>query len=177
VDDGGQEAAAGPAQPPRVVVGVDGSRESKEALVAALGEAARTGAVVEAVAAYSLEDFRTDSDGATRPTDEEVSAQVRDRLTATVDAVQAGLPDAIRSGLSGLRTLVIDGRPADVLLAQARGAQLLVVGNRRRSVLRGLMLGSVALRCALHGRSPVMVVHAAPVPDTARMTVAGPTTA
>jgi nucleotide-binding universal stress UspA family protein len=174
-DDSGQEAEAGPARAPRVVVGVDGSPESEAALAAALGEAATTGAVVEAVAAYSSDDFRTDSNGATRPTDEEVGAQASERLTATVDAVQAGLPDAIRSRLSVVRTIVVEGRPADVLLAQARGAQLLVVGHPGRSVLRGLMLGSVALRCALHGRCPVMVVRAAPVPDSARITVAEPT--
>jgi nucleotide-binding universal stress UspA family protein len=172
-----QEATAGRAEAPRVVVGVDGSPESKAARVAALGEAATTGAVVEAVAAYSLDDSRADSDGATTLTEDEVSARVRDRLAATVDEVHAGLPDAIRSRLSGVRALVVDGRPADALLEQARDAQLLVVGNRGHSVLRGLMLGSVALSCALHAGCPVMVVHGAPVPDAATMTVAEPTPA
>jgi nucleotide-binding universal stress UspA family protein len=177
VDASSQEAVAGPGQAPRVVVGVDGSPDSRAALVAALGEAATRGAVLEAVAAYSLGEFRTDRGRAPRPTDEEVSAQVRGRLTATVDAARADLPAAVRSQLSGVRTLVVGGQPADVLLEQARGAQLLVVGGRRHSALRGLMHGSVALNCVLRGRCPVMVVHAAPAPATATMTVAEPTPA
>jgi nucleotide-binding universal stress UspA family protein len=164
--DGAPQPTAEPVQEPRVVVGIDGSAESKAALAAALGEAAVTGAVVDALAVYARADFRTDAHRASTPTEDQIRDNVRDRLATTVDAALADLAPAIRSRLSGVRTLVLDGQPTDVLLQQARGAQLLVVGRHGHSVLRGLMLGSVALGCVLRSPCPVMVVHAAPAPDT-----------
>jgi nucleotide-binding universal stress UspA family protein len=46
-----------------------------------------------------------------------------------------------------------------VLLQRARSADLLVVGSRGRGAFRGLLLGSVALHCAMHAPCPVLVVH------------------
>ncbi|MCU1668819.1 MAG: universal stress protein, partial [Blastococcus sp.] len=42
---------------------------------------------------------------------------------------------------------------------RARDADLLVVGSQGRGAVRGLLLGSVALHCAMHAPGPVMVVH------------------
>jgi nucleotide-binding universal stress UspA family protein len=46
-----------------------------------------------------------------------------------------------------------------VLIDRARTADLLVVGSRGRGAFRGLLLGSIALRCAMRAPCPVMVVH------------------
>jgi nucleotide-binding universal stress UspA family protein len=56
----------------------------------------------------------------------------------------------------------MEGHPAHVLLEEAEGAHLLVVGSRSRNELEGVVLGSVALRCVMHAPCPVMVVHQPP---------------
>jgi nucleotide-binding universal stress UspA family protein len=167
-DDDGAGNGTAAAQAPRVVVGMDGSPESRAALAAALGEAAAMGAVVDAVAVYSLTDHR----GQSWPSRDDLAGQVRDRLNATIEAVRAGMPADVLAGVLGVRPVVLEGQPTDLLLQQAHGAQLLVVGSHGHGVLRGLVLGSVALGCVLHGRCPVMVVHGVPVADTAAVPLA-----
>ena len=55
----------------------------------------------------------------------------------------------------------------------AAGADLLVVGGRGRGPVRGILLGSVALHCAMHAPCPVMIVH----PSGSRTTSLEPATA
>ena len=51
------------------------------------------------------------------------------------------------------------GRPAEVLLAEAVGADPLVVGSRARRVLRSGR-GSVTQKLLAHASRPVAVLHA-----------------
>jgi nucleotide-binding universal stress UspA family protein len=44
-----------------------------------------------------------------------------------------------------------------VLLNAAKGAQLLVVGNRGHGEFRGALLGSVSMHCVQHAPCPVVV--------------------
>lgn len=142
----------------RVVVGVDGSDTARAALVAGLDEAARTGADVEAVAAYLVEDFWTDLGPMAGPPEEAIRADLRagaERTVAEVTAerAEAGLlvPPVVVS--------VVHGGASDVLVERSRDAELLVVGSRSHGGVRGLLLGSVALWCAVHAAGPVMVVR------------------
>jgi len=59
---------------------------------------------------------------------------------------------------SRLTLLVAQGDPAEVLVAAAKGADLLVVGTRGRSPFLGAVLGSVGLRCATAAACPVTLV-------------------
>jgi nucleotide-binding universal stress UspA family protein len=145
------------AESPRVVVGVDGSTESRAALVAALQEARRTGAEVEVVAAYFPTGYWTDATLVLVQTVEEIRADLQRRTEELVGDVlreQAGT-----GGVSRVRTGIHEGPAAEVLLQRARGAQLLVVGSCGRGAIRGVLLGSVALHCAMHAPGPVMLVH------------------
>jgi nucleotide-binding universal stress UspA family protein len=145
------------AESPRVVVGVDGSTESRAALVAAMQEARRTGAEVEVVASYFPTDYWTDATLVLVQSVEAIRADLQRRtegLVRDVVSEQAGTGGAIR-----VRTGIHEGPAAEVLLQRARGAELLVVGSRGRGAIRGLLLGSVALHCAMHAPGPVMLVH------------------
>jgi nucleotide-binding universal stress UspA family protein len=143
---------------PRVVVGVDGSPGGRAALEAAVSEAARTGATVDAVVSYAIEEYWTDlGTVVVPPVDvilERLRAQIDEVVTAVLaDRAAAGLP------VPAVTTAVVEGPAADVLVDRSRTARLLVVGGRAHGTLRGLLLGSVALACAMHASSPVMVVH------------------
>jgi nucleotide-binding universal stress UspA family protein len=159
------------AGPPRIVVGVDGSAESRAALVAALAEADRTGAEVEVVAAYFPTDYWTDVTLVLVQSVEAIRADLQLRTEELVADV-VGEQEAA-GGVARVRMTIQEGPAAEVLLQRARDAQLLVVGSRGRSAIRGLLLGSVALDCAMHAPGPVMLVP----PQTSGSTAAESVTA
>jgi nucleotide-binding universal stress UspA family protein len=51
------------------------------------------------------------------------------------------------------------GRPAEVLLSEAVGAELLVVGSRGSGGFAGLIMGSVTQKVLAHADCPVAVLH------------------
>lgn len=160
--------AAEEPQGTRVVVGIDGSAPSAAALRTALREAAALQGSVEAVAAFSLADVWLDTYGVQPPTAGDVRTRVVERLDTMVEEARAELSAELGSRLPALRTAVLEG-PADrVLLDASTGAGLLVVGSRGHSAARGLLVGSVALSCAMHATCPVMVVHASAVGQAER---------
>ena len=146
-------------QPPRVVVGIDGSEGSRAALAAAVDEAARTGAEVEAVATYAPADYWTDLGSVVVPSDEQIVESLQQRTRSLVDEVLAGRAATGAGDVPAIRAEVFRGPAAEVLVDRAASADLLVVGSRGRGAFRGLLLGSVALHCAMHAPCPVMVVH------------------
>ena len=140
-----------------IVVGVDGSKGSHEALLFAVEEARLRGARVRAVMAsfvtslaYSgMSGFGPDID----PT------QLEDASRAALDTAV----DAIGEQADVEIERVLDfGQPAQVLIEEGRGAELLVVGPRGHGGFVGLLLGSVSHECALHASCPVVIVHPDP---------------
>ncbi|MGY1829331.1 universal stress protein [Geodermatophilus sp. SYSU D01180] len=145
--------------PPRVVVGVDGSATSRAALARAAAEAGRLGARLEVVAAYQPVSYWSDLYAITAPPASETEEHARARVTAFAAEVLGSVADT--------DVRVVQGSPGDALVQHADGAALLVVGSRSRSRVAGMVLGSVALHCAVHAPCPVMVVHPEPVPQQA----------
>ena len=137
---------------PVIVVGLDGSDLSVEALRWAVGQARLTGAAVDAVLAWdiplafypapSFEDGQFEADG----------QDILERAVAQV------LPEA---GEVPISTRVIRLQPRAALVAAAEGAALLVVGSHGLGTLPGLHLGSIASYCVHHAPCPVLVFRTA----------------
>lgn len=142
----------------RIVVGVDGSAPSAQAVRWAVALAKLTGQQVHAVSAW------------TPPTaygwgpiidDTDWEDNARNVLA---EAVKEALDDADAALVS---QDVVHGHPAQVLLDAAAGADLLVVGNRGRGGFAGLLLGSVSRHVSANAPCPVLVVHEDDAPPTA----------
>lgn len=135
----------------RIVVGVDASEHSDRALAWAIAEAQLRGAELEVVHAYTALDIAALPAVVSYVEDEELvkhaHAVVDERLAAV------GVPEDVPVTRS-----VRSGNPATVLLAAAKGADLLVVGARGLGGFRGLLLGSVSHQVATHAACPVVIV-------------------
>ncbi|OAR22650.1 universal stress protein UspA [Streptomyces sp. ERV7] len=136
---------------PRVVVGVDGSEASHEALRWAVSHARLIRATVDAVAAYDV----PGAAGWSAPA-----------VDADLDEEQAkkDLADELHSVLGqtgdvALTSHIVRGNPAEVLIGASADAELLVVGNRGRGGFARLLLGSVSLQCAQHASCPVVIIR------------------
>lgn len=134
-----------------IVVGVDGSEPSKEALRWAARQARFTGARVRAVMAW---EYPTSFGWAPPyPSEFDPESDTRKALEATVEEA-LGTDDS-----AAVKMVVVEGHPAKVLLEAAKGADLLVVGCRGHGAFSGMLLGSVSQHCMTHASCPVMVIH------------------
>ncbi|MER6984686.1 universal stress protein [Streptomyces carpinensis] len=140
----------------RIVVGVDGSDSSKQALRWAVRQAKLTGDVVEAVTAWNLPPFHLSVPRWLPPeTGDEAAleSQARTGLAAAVEETVGSQPPV------EVRTAVWNGTAATALLDAARDASLLVVGSRGLGGFSGLLLGSVAQHCTQYAACPVVVIR------------------
>ena len=130
---------------PRIVVGVDGSQGSEDALQWAARYAELIGADLDALIAWSLPEIY-----AYTPRD-----YAADARAVLLRSVQRALgPD---SG-EHVTLHVVEGHPATALTALCADAQMLVVGKRGHGGFRGMSLGSVSHHCVSHGCCPTVVV-------------------
>ncbi|MFC7963303.1 universal stress protein [Streptomyces cinereoruber] len=136
----------------RIVVGVDGSEPSLKALTWAAGQAALTGDSLEAVIAWEYPaSWATLMPGVPPEFDpERLAAQILDQALADALTPEAAA-DAVRT--------VVGGNAAQALVDAAKGASLLVVGDRGHSGFRAAVLGSVSTQVAQHAPCPVVVVR------------------
>jgi nucleotide-binding universal stress UspA family protein len=136
---------------PRIVVGVDGSAAATRALVWAMGQAAVTGGVVEAVIAWDIP-----AGYGIGPTVVDGDELVGNAERTLADAVAEA--SAARPGIA-VHPKVLRGHPAKLLVDQANDADLLVVGSHGHGGFIGALLGSVSQRCVQHATCPVVVVR------------------
>jgi nucleotide-binding universal stress UspA family protein len=146
----------------RIVVGIDGSDHSKRALSWALDEARLRSASLLVVHVWGLPVYATGygfMPGA--PVD---PITVSESASSELDkAVAEVVGDA--EGVTVERKAV-EGVAAQVLVDEADGADLLVVGSRGHGGFAGLLLGSVSQQCAQHARCPVVILRS-PTQDEA----------
>lgn len=139
----------------RIVVGVDGSEESLEALRWAIDEANRRDATVDAVLAW---DYPMVTGGPLgfgvlpgEPLEYEEAAE------ATLAHALAEVCEDDSS--PPVMHVLTRGDAAQALITRADGADLLVVGSRGRGGFAGLLLGSVSQKVAHHCPCPTVVVR------------------
>jgi nucleotide-binding universal stress UspA family protein len=138
----------------RIVVGVDGSPPAQAALAWALGQAELTDGSVDAVIVW---EYPPAIGGFGVGASMYEGANFRELAEKTVtEAVGSATAPA---GSVSVRTQVIEGNPAQVLLAAADDADLLVVGSRGHGGFVGALLGSVSQHCVHHAHCPVVVVR------------------
>lgn len=138
----------------RVVVGIDGSDNSRLAFVHALEAAALRGRTVTTVTSWNVEvenGVVVTEPGS--PEWEAVDQRYRGMAERTIAADRQAHPDI------EVTVEVHHGRAADVLVEVAQGADLLVVGSRGRGGFRGMLLGSVSQRVLGRATCPVAVLH------------------
>lgn len=133
---------------PRIVVGVDGSEPSLQAVEWASHEARRWAADLLIVHATF---WRTE---ALRVPVFEEQARIEQQVLASARARAERAERNIRA-----ETVLAEPPPAVALIRVSTDAQLLVVGSRGLGGFNELLLGSVSHQCVLHAQCPVVVVR------------------
>jgi nucleotide-binding universal stress UspA family protein len=135
-----------------VVVGVDGSTSAYGAVAWAAAEAVRRGVALRLVRAFSWTTADQPTGWALEYRDQLLEVSRRQVARAARIAAESR-PDV------PVDTRVEIGAPIEVLGAEARRAQLLVLGDRGLGAVAGVVLGSVAVSLAARAACPVVVVR------------------
>lgn len=131
-----------------VLVGVDASPSSEAVLTEAFAAAQRRGCPVVAVHAW-------------QPPTRQVAADQEEAWQQSVTSELDARVAVVADRFPGVPVEVVThrDRPAAALLSRAQTAQLLVVGTRGRSELKGMLLGSTSRAMVQHAPCPVLVVR------------------
>ena len=128
-----------------IVVGTDGSDTARVAVQTATTLASLTGATLHVVHAAKRKDPGVISFAATGGVSELAAADHNKEIAAeSREICEEAAVEARRLGVD-VKLHAVPGEPADALIevAEAEGADLIVVGNRRMSGARRFVLGSV----------------------------------
>ena len=140
----------------KIVVGVDGSEQSKNALRFAVAEGEQHHVGVLAVHAWSMPVPSLEI-VATTPLDyAELFANVQEGAERMLANLVEGVVQERQNGVQ-VEQLAIEGAPAAVLVETVGDDDLLVVGSRGRGGFARLLLGSVSEQVARHAPCPVLI--------------------
>jgi nucleotide-binding universal stress UspA family protein len=156
-----------------IIVGVDGSEASVEALRWALAEA-RLRAVDRVVVVHAFRPPEERSpfanarsvlpESALHELAEQEGRWAEERELAARRHAEAVVERSVASAggpVNGvaIEHVVVAREPAGTLIEMSADADLLVVGSRGRGGFTGLLLGSVSQQCLQHARCPVVVIR------------------
>ncbi|MEU4295273.1 universal stress protein [Kribbella sp. NPDC026596] len=144
-----------PAAPPhrRIVVGVDGSLESRDALRFAFELADATDAELHGVHAVELRESYPDPNVWTDPSQPPWAGPADALLTQTLDEWTVKYPEV------AVQHRAVADHPVRVLARESELADLVVVGGLGHTAFTELRLGSVARGLLHHSHCPVAVIH------------------
>jgi len=148
--------------PGTIVVGVDGSEASHEALRFAVAEARLRDARVVAVHVWTFIPPTPIGDPGMMPMPAgDYPGQLEAERAAAEAELEGALAAAFPEGTPGeVEARLAEGDAAEALVDEAEGAELLVVGSRGRSGIASVLLGSVSRHVVSHAPCPVVVVKA-----------------
>jgi len=138
----------------KIVVGVDGSDASKDALRWAVEDARARGAEVVALHAYEVP---VPAPHAVPSSPVDLPALVAEAHDSAQQFVTSVVDEVVGNAVTvDVAPIAVEDAPAKALLDVSRDADLLVVGSHGHG-LSGLFLGSVSLECAQHAACPVVI--------------------
>ncbi len=141
-----------------IVVGTDGSKTARWAVETAIALAGDLGAAIDVVCAYEpVPSGRLRALSRPAPPDIEWALNRRSDADRTLRDAAA----AVEAAGVPVETFAREGDPADAILdvAEERGADLIVVGNRGTTGARRFLLGSVPNRVSHHAPCAVLIVR------------------
>ena len=140
-----------------IVVGMDGSDTAREAVTQATALARSVGARIELVSAYEpVSDARL-RESIVVPQDLHWIINPREDVEAALEDAAA----AIRAAGVEVEVFARQGDPADAILdvAEERGSDLIVVGNKGMTGAKRFLLGSVPNKVSHHAPCSVLIIR------------------
>ena len=138
----------------KIVVGVDDSPASEDALRTAIEYADKFGGEVDAVFVSHVPATVLAAMGGVPSVGEEFAAAQRTQVWKRMKPIMDGSPVTVHG-------IDLEGYPPDALVAHAESvdARLVVVGTRGRGEIASLLLGSTSHRVVNHAPCDVLVVR------------------
>lgn len=149
--------------PQAIVVGVDGSNASRNALRFAIGEAKALGRSIRIVGAYTVPSVAAATiDVSYVPIDD---SAVRASVTTTLKEAAA----EVKAADVPVEAIIEIGDAAGVLVEESKQASLAVVGSRGKGGFAGRLLGTVSSALPAHSACPTIVVPVGWTPEAERV--------
>lgn len=137
-----------------VVVAVDGSDASKNAVRWAANTAMKRGIPLRLASSYTMPQFLY-AEGMVPPKElfEDLQAETLEKIEEARALAHEVAPE-IKIGHT-----VAEGSPIDMLLEMSHGVTMIVMGSRGMGGLSGMVMGSVSASVVSHANCPVVVVR------------------
>ncbi|EHR50981.1 universal stress protein UspA-like protein [Saccharomonospora marina XMU15] len=143
-----------------IVVGVDGSPASEQALRWALAETERCGGQVHAITVRRRDDLLPGTTFALQPYGRR-PARTEESLRESLHSQVATMSDtAAGRAATTVTESVVTGDPATELSKASASADLLVLGSHGQRAFTEVLLGSVAAECVRRAQCPVVLIPA-----------------
>jgi nucleotide-binding universal stress UspA family protein len=141
-----------------IVVGTDGSDTAKQAVREAIELARDVGASLDIVSAYEpVSNARLREERREVPEDMQWMVNPREDVSGTLERAA----EEVRAAGLEVQTFAREGDPADAILdvAEERGSDLIVVGNKGMTGAKRFLLGSVPNKVSHHAPCSVLIVR------------------
>lgn len=137
-----------------VVVAVDGSSASENAVRWAANTAMKRDVPLRLAASYTMPQFLY-AEGMVPPQElfDELQAETMEKIEAAREIAHEVAPD-IKIGYT-----IAEGSPIDMLLEMSNDVTMIVMGSRGLGGLSGMVMGSVSAAVVSHAHCPVVVVR------------------
>ena len=141
-----------------IVVGTDGSETAGEAVRQAIELARSLGSTLQIVSAYEpVADTRLREEAQQVPDDMQWMVNPREDVESTLREAKERAEEA---GVA-VETFARQGDPADAILdvAEEKGSELIVVGNKGMTGAKRFLLGSVPNKVSHHAPCSVLIIR------------------